>query len=72
MGQNTLTLAEVADYLRISYARAAELARCGTLPHFRLGRQIRVSHAQLESFVARGGQGLPGGWRREPVHLARG
>jgi hypothetical protein len=41
------------------------LARRGTLPHFRLGRQIRISRAQLEQFIQQGGQALPGGWRKE-------
>jgi excisionase family DNA binding protein len=60
-----MTLAEAAELLRISYARAAELARQNVLPHFKLGRQVRVSSAQLADFIARGGQALAGGWRRE-------
>jgi hypothetical protein len=35
------------------------------LPHFRLGRQIRVSRAQLNEFIQNGGQPLSGLWRRE-------
>ncbi len=65
MNQDTLTLSETALFLRIKYERAAELARRKILPHFRLGRQIRVSRAALQAFVERGGQALPGGWRRE-------
>jgi len=60
-----LTLAEAADYLKISYHRAAELARTNALPHFRLGRQIRVSRTELMEWIERGGQALPGGWRRK-------
>ncbi len=62
-----MTLAEAADYLRVKYGRAAELVRQDILPHFRLGRQIRVSRRQLESFVETGGKALPGpgGWRKE-------
>ena len=63
--EETLTLADVARILRIKYPRAAELARLGMLPHFRLGRQIRVSRAQLNEFIQNGGQPLSGLWRRE-------
>lgn len=65
MQNETMTLAEVAEYLRITYHRAAELVRQNALPHFHLGRQVRVSRAQLETFVQRGGYSLPGGWRRQ-------
>jgi len=65
MNKDMLTLAEAAELLRITYARAAELARQNLLPHVRLGRQVRVSSAQLQDFIAQGGKALPGGWRRE-------
>lgn len=55
MFQEHLTLRQVADVLQIRYQRAAELARLGVLPVIRLGRQIRVSPTQLESFLAGGG-----------------
>jgi len=67
-----LTLAQVADLLRVKYARAAELACRGILPHFRLGRQIRASRSELDSFIERSGRALPGGWRRAPVDATRG
>lgn len=59
-----LTLEEAARILRITYSRAAELARQSILPHVRLGRQIRVSRSALDRFIADGGKSLPGGWRR--------
>jgi hypothetical protein len=73
MTHDILTLVEVAGFLKIKYHRAAELARLRILPHFHLGRQIRVSRAQLESFIAHGGQALPGGWRagRPPADSPR-
>lgn len=46
--------------------RAYELARQGILPHVRLGRQVRFVPAQVEAWIADGGQALPGGWRQEP------
>jgi excisionase family DNA binding protein len=64
MPNDLLTLREVALELRVPYSRAAELARTGTIPVIHLGRQVRVSRRQLEDFLSRGGQQLPGGWRR--------
>ncbi len=65
MNDDMMTLAEAAELLRITYSRAADLARQNILPHFKLGRQVRVSRARLLVFVERGGQALEGGWRRE-------
>ncbi|MBS3976617.1 MAG: helix-turn-helix domain-containing protein [Syntrophomonadaceae bacterium] len=56
---------DVADVLDITESRAYDLARQGILPSVRLGRQIRVDRDALENWIARGGQALPGGWRRE-------
>jgi excisionase family DNA binding protein len=67
-----LTLQETADLLRIRYWRAAELARRGVLPAIRLGRQTRVDPVRLKEFLDRGGQALPGGWRRRPREHAEG
>lgn len=55
----------VARVLNVSEARAYELVREGVLPAVRLGRQVRISEEALRAFIERGGQGLPGGWRRE-------
>ncbi len=51
-----LTLREAAALLRIPYHRAAELDRRGWLPHFRLGRQVRISGAELLAFMQSGGE----------------
>jgi excisionase family DNA binding protein len=59
-----LTTNEVAKILKVKLSRVQELVRQGVLPHFRLGRQIRIDRQQLQQFIARGGQALPGGWRR--------
>lgn len=64
MLRRKLTLREAADVLQVSYHRAAELARQGLIPVIRLGRQVRVCPDQLETFIAKGGRALPGGWRR--------
>jgi excisionase family DNA binding protein len=59
-----LTTSEVARILKVKPSRVQELIRQGILPHFRLGRQIRIDRLQLHHFVERGGRALPGGWRR--------
>jgi excisionase family DNA binding protein len=50
-----LTLRQAAEYLKVSYQRAAELVRRGMLPAFRLGRQVRLYRRDLEEFMRRGG-----------------
>ena len=59
-----LTTEEVARILKVERSRVQELVRQDIIPHFRLGRQIRVDRQQLRHFIERGGQALPGGWRR--------
>ena len=63
MPANLLSLAEAAKCLRVSYARATDLARHGVIPVVRLGRQVRVNPTDLQSFISNGGKALPGGWR---------
>ena len=65
-----MTLREVSEVLNVSYSRAAELARTGMLPVVRLGRSVRVHPQKLAEFIERGGQALPGGWRRQPREAA--
>lgn len=59
-----LTTNEVARILKVKRSRVQELVRQGILPHFRLGRQVRINGQQLQHFIERGGRALPGGWRR--------
>lgn len=59
-----LTTNEVAKILKVKPSRVQELVRQGVLPHFRLGRQIRIGRQQLHHFIERGGQALRGDWRR--------
>ena len=62
-----MTVSEAAELLRLRPARVYELAREGVLPVVRLGRQVRVEEQALRDWIARGGQALPGGWRRSPA-----
>lgn len=55
--EDVLTLDEAAEYLKISYQRAAELVRKKILPAFRMGRQVRIARRELEEFMKRGGLG---------------
>ena len=55
--EDVLTLAEAAEYLKVSYQRAAELVRKKMLPAFRMGRQVRIARRDLEEFMRRGGLG---------------
>jgi len=53
--EDVLTLAEAAEYLKVSYQRAAELVRKKMLPAFRMGRQVRIARRELQEFIKRGG-----------------
>lgn len=59
------TVGEVADGLRLSRSAVYGLIRAGLLPAVHLGRQVRIPVAALEAFIAAGGRGWPGGWRKE-------
>lgn len=59
-----LLICEVAELLNVSTSRAYALARSGTLPTVRLGRQLRIDAERLEKWIADGGQALSGGWRQ--------
>lgn len=60
-----LTMADVAQILNVSVARAYELGRTNVIPVVRVGRQVRVKEADLRAWIDAGGAALPGGWRRE-------
>jgi excisionase family DNA binding protein len=60
-----LTAGQAAERLDVTLARLYELARTGTLPAVRIGRQIRFSPETLAQWIDDGGQALAGGWKRE-------
>ena len=62
-----VTAHSVAGFLGVSRARVYELCREELLPHVRVGRSIRFSPREVVAWAESGGQGYPGGWRREPV-----
>ena len=46
-----MTIAEVAQYLRISEAKVYELARTGTIPALRIGKSWRFQKELLKQWV---------------------
>ena len=59
-----MTVAEAALALRLSVPAVYKLVAGEILPAARVGRSIRLSSRSLAAFVAAGGKGWPGGWRR--------
>ena len=43
----------------------ASLVKYGVLRCVRVGRRVMYDREVLEDFIAQGGKGLPGGWRRK-------
>lgn len=57
---------EAATVLGISEYQLYALAREGIVPAVRIGRAVRFSPSALAEFVARGGKGFEGRWRKQP------
>ncbi len=55
----------VAEMLDLPEDRVYALSREGILPTVRCGRQLRWSLEQIQDFIASGGKGYAGTWRRE-------
>lgn len=51
-----LTVAEVAEYLKLSRRTAWRWCKTGQLPAFKVGHQWRVAQSDLEKFVRRRGK----------------
>lgn len=50
-GRQLLTVAEAAQRLRVSEKSVRRLLASGLLPGLRVGRQIRIDPAELESWL---------------------
>jgi excisionase family DNA binding protein len=49
-----LTVAEVADLLRVSSMTVYRLIRAGDMPAIRVGKNYRIDQRELDGFLARG------------------
>jgi excisionase family DNA binding protein len=59
-----LTVAEVAELLKLNQQTVRNWIDAGTMPAFRVGRRVRILRADLDQILARGRQGNPGA----PLH----
>jgi len=59
-----LTVAEVAERLKVSTKKIYQMVAAGEIPHSRVGDQIRISPATLEDFIQQ-----PSSPRRPRPHL---
>ena len=60
-----LTAREVAELLRLPVSTVYELARTERLPHLRIGRAMRFSREDLETYLADVCRSVPGRRRDE-------
>ena len=51
MQTETLTVEEVAKYLRVSRQTVYALIRAGKIPHFKVGNKVRIKRADLDSMT---------------------
>ena len=51
MGVETLTVEEVAKYLRVSRQTVYTLIRANKIPHFKVGNKVRVKRSDLETIT---------------------
>ena len=62
-----LTVAEVADLLKLNQQTVRNWIDAGTLPAFRVGRRVRILRADLELILNQGRQGQGGAaWTGDP------
>lgn len=64
---DVIDIREAAHYLRFSQRKVYDLVRKGDIPHKRIGRQYRFSHAALRAWLS-GSSGGTGVARDAPAH----
>jgi excisionase family DNA binding protein len=62
--ESFLTVAEVAELLKLNQQTVRNWIDAGTMPAFRVGRRVRILRADLDQILTRGRQGNPGA----PLH----
>ncbi len=55
--ESFLTVAEVAELLKLNQQTVRNWIDAGTLPAFRVGRRVRILRADLDQILARGRRG---------------
>ncbi|MEW5921613.1 MAG: helix-turn-helix domain-containing protein [Bacillota bacterium] len=60
-----LSAKQVAEIFQEKKQWVYMAAREGILPAVRCGRKIKFSEKAILEFIERGGQALPGGWKKE-------
>jgi len=63
--ESFLTVAEVAELLKLNQQTVRNWIDAGTLPAFRVGRRVRILRADLDQILARGRQGSAEGLLQE-------
>lgn len=51
MEAETLTVQEVANYLRVSRQTVYTMIRAGKIPHFRVGNKVRFKKSDIEALT---------------------
>ena len=51
MQTETLTVQEVASYLRVSRQTVYTMIRAGKIPHFKVGNKVRVKRVDLDAMT---------------------
>lgn len=58
--ESFLTVAEVAELLKLNQQTVRNWIDAGSLPAFKVGRRVRILRADLDRILAQGRQGNPG------------
>lgn len=67
-GEKLLTLAEVAEYLRVSKSKLYQERKAGRLRVLRFGGVVRVRERELQRYIVEAAQ--PGGYLTVPAQSA--
>jgi excisionase family DNA binding protein len=46
-----MTVPETASYLKLSRAKCYRLVQLGTIPHVRIGRNVRIRESDLQRWI---------------------
>ncbi len=49
--ENVMTIPEVADYLKMSKSKLYILVQRGSIPHIKIGRNVRIKEGDLQRWL---------------------